>query len=130
MVMAYFAFHDFGGMATVRQDHGGATAQVDADLSQARLTDLEWSVVAIARNDSRSSLRQPGRSAAVLRLLFDKPNPRLADDRLEALRRLAVLAWLDGPEVHPDEVGIFLSAGFTREQFETICTSIGAAREP
>ena len=56
----------------------------------ARLGALEWLVVAIARRDRFSSLRRPGRLSTALRSVFGSPNPMLADERLEALRRMAV----------------------------------------
>ena len=75
--MAYLAFHEFGGMAAVRQ--GVAADDDTAAPSGTLLTSLEWSVVAIARNDSRSSLRSPGWRSSVARVLFSQTNPRLAD---------------------------------------------------
>ena len=127
--MAYLAFHEFGGMASVCQGSRVAEAETVTDLSPGLLTSLEWSVVSIARNDGRATLRRPGRLTAVLRLLFDQRNPRLADDRLEALRRLAVLVWLAGPDVPSDELRVFLEAGFTREQFETILASVADVKK-
>ena len=54
-------------------------------------------MVSLARRDRLSSLRQPGRISVAMGVLFGKrPNPRLADPKLEALRRLAVHAWHQG----------------------------------
>jgi len=90
---------------------------------------LEWSVVAIAERDKVSSLRQPGRMAIALGALFgDRHNPRLADPRLEALRRMAVLSWHHGFTVPGSAVREFTDAGYSLEQYETLVASISAAR--
>ena len=90
---------------------------------------LEWSVVAIAEADKLSSLRQPGRMAVAMGTLFgDRHNPRLADPRLEALRRMAVLSWHHGFVVPGHAVRDFTAAGYTLDQYETLVASIGAAR--
>ena len=93
------------------------------------LSALEWSVVALARRDRVSSLAEPSRvSLAMGRLFGTHRNPRLADPRLEALRRLAVLAWHHGYVVPKSELKRFFSAGFTPDQFETLLKSISGAR--
>ena len=90
---------------------------------------LEWSVVALAERDKLSSLRQPGRVATAMGTLFgDRHNPRLADARLEALRRMAVLSWFHGFAVHGQDVRDFTAAGYSLDQYETLVASIGAAK--
>ena len=124
--MAYIAFSDTDGVAT-----GPVAPQADRlpDSGRTdRLSALEWSVVAIARNDGRGSLRGPGRMATALRVVFRGRNPRLADERLEALRRMAVLTWADGYTVPSFELRAFLAAGFTCGQYETLARSVGAAK--
>ncbi|MEZ0496191.1 hypothetical protein [Sphingomonas sp. IW22] len=118
--MAYLAFAETAaGCADLPLD-GGRTATLSA---------LEWSVVALARRDSLSSLRQPGRIAMAMGTLFgERPNPRLADPRLEALRRIAVLSWHHGYTVDGDEVRAFLDAGFDLRQYELVVDSIAADR--
>lgn len=124
--MAYLAFPDLGGIAVARR---AAEPASDAGLAaEHRLSALEWSVVMIARGDRLSSLRRPGRLAVALGALFDRRNPALADVRLEALRRAAVLAWHAGDGLPEAEIRAFLRAGFTRGQFETLIASIRAAR--
>jgi len=95
----------------------------------ARLSALEWSVVALARQDRLSSLDRPGRIAVALAVLFKPPHNRmLADERLEALRRIAVLGWHYGYTVPTDELKRFLHAGFSPAQYELMMDSIGVAR--
>ncbi len=125
--MAYLAFPDLGGIAAVRQG-AEATAEPSPVGSAGRLSALEWSVVMIARRDRLSSLRRPGRLAVALGTLFDRRNPALADARLEALRRIAVLAWHADGAVPEAEVRAFLRAGFEHGQYETLIASIQAAR--
>lgn len=126
--MAYLAFSELGGAAAIRHAHA-ATPKADpiATVGE-RLSALEWSVVALARRDRRSSLNRPSRMSTALRAIFNQRNPKLADERLEALRRIAVLTWRDGYTVPSHEVATFLEAGFTPGQYETMVDSIGVAR--
>jgi hypothetical protein len=89
---------------------------------------LEWQVIALARRDGLGSLRRPGRLAVALGV-FSGRNPRLADPRLEALRRMAVLSWRRGYSVEPHEVRAFTQAGFSPEQYELLMDSIEAAQQ-
>lgn len=94
-----------------------------------RLSALEWSIVAMAEQDSLSSIREPGRYMKAIRSLFGfKAANRLANDRLEALRRIAILAWHHGWNVPKSEIRAFLDAGFSTDQFELIQNSLGQAR--
>jgi hypothetical protein len=105
------------------------SAMVGAAVPQARLSALEWSVVAMAERDGLSSIREPGRFVSALSSIFgiSRPN-RLANERLEALRRIAIFAWNSGWNVPKRELASFLDAGFTIDQFELIQRSIGEAR--
>ena len=95
----------------------------------ATLTALEWSIVAMAEKDKLSSLREPSRFVAALGSLFGVRRPnRLANDRLEALRRLAVHAWRYSWNVPESELGRFLATGFTQDQYQLIQNSIAQAR--
>ena len=53
--------------------------------------------------------------------------PELANERLEALRRMAVLSWHYGFTVPGDDVANFLSQGFSPDQYELMVRSIRAA---
>ena len=105
------------------------SAIVGAATPPARLSALEWSVVALAERDGLSSIREPSRFIAALRPIFGLKRPnRLANEALEALRRIAILAWHYGWNVPKSELAAFLDAGFSTDQFELIQTSIGQAR--
>ena len=96
---------------------------------EATLSALEWSVVAVARGDRLSSLREPSRLSIALGTVFGgKPNPRLADTRLEALRRMAVLSWHYGYVVASTEIRAFEAAGYSLDQYEILLASISVAR--
>lgn len=98
-------------------------------VAPAALTALEWSVVAMAEKDGISSLREPSRFTSALSSLFGVRRPnRLANDRLESLRRLAVHAWRDGWNVPDSELREFLAAGYSLDQYELVQTSVGQAR--
>ena len=100
-----------------------------ATTPQARLSALEWSIVAMAERDGLSTIREPGRYTRALRSLFGLRQPnRLANERLEALRRIAVLAWHYGWNVPKSEVATFFAAGFTSDHLELIQSSVGQAR--
>lgn len=97
----------------------------------ARLSALEWSVVALAERDTIASLREPGRIAAALESLFGLQRPnKLANPRLEVLRRLAVFAWRQSWKVPESELKAFLAEGFTLDQYELVQASIAAKRSP
>lgn len=95
----------------------------------ARLSALEWSVVAMAERDKLSSIREPSRFIAALGSLFGLKRPnRLANERLEALRRIAILAWHYRWNLPKSELASFLDAGFTADQYELLQASISQAR--
>jgi hypothetical protein len=95
----------------------------------ARLSPLEWSIVAMAEQYRISSLREPGRFLSALSSLFGvRRANRLANDRLEALRRIAVLAWHYRWNVPKSELHEVLETGFSLDQYELIQKSIGQAR--
>lgn len=99
---------------------------------EGRLSALEWSVVALARYDRISSLARPGRLAVALGKVFGtRPQSlHLADPKLEALRRMAVLYWRQGRAVADPERAAFHRAGFSHRQYRTMTASIDGARTP
>jgi hypothetical protein len=97
--------------------------------AEARLSALEWSIVAVARRDRLSGLREPGRLSAALAGLFGRRSGETAlDTRLEALRRIAVLAWHRGWQVPTSELRAFVKAGFSLGQYELVQASIARSR--
>jgi hypothetical protein len=103
--------------------------QSEPAVAPATLTALEWSVVAMAEKDGLSSLREPGRFLSALGSLFGVRRPnRLANDGLEALRRLAVHAWLYAWNVPDSELREFLAAGYSLDHYQLVQASIANAR--
>jgi len=99
-----------------------------ADAPAARFSLLEWSVIQLSRVDGLSTLREPGRLARFFGWLVGLGgNPKLANPRLEALRRISVLSWHYGFSVPGDDVADFIAAGFSPEQYELLVHSVRAA---
>ena len=88
---------------------------------------LEWSVIRLARIDRLWTIRTTGRLRHFWNWLIGRGNPQLANPRLEALRRMAVLTWHFGFTVPGEDVSDFLSAGFTTDQYELMAGSINSA---
>lgn len=97
-----------------------ATARIEPSFSA-----LEWTVVALAKRERLASLKEPGRLSRALGTVFGGgTGTRLADPRLETLRRVAVYAWRRGYALPAREVSDFLRAGFTMAQAELLLASI------
>lgn len=119
--MAYLDFTGFDGQPLAT----GTTLDSTATLSP-----LEWQVVAIAQRDRLSSLEAPGRWSRLLALLFggDRASPRLADSKLEALRRIAVLAWHKGYALPKQEIAAFHASGYSLEHLELLLARVSQGR--
>ena len=108
---------------------GGSLSPAWAKAEEGSFSPLEWQIVQLARGDSLATLREPGRWTRLQRLIFgQRPDPRLADKRLEALRQIAVEAWHRSYDVHPRRIFAFLSAGFTDAHLERLLAAIAAMR--
>lgn len=97
-------------------------------LAQPSFSPLEWSIIRLARGQDLSTVREP----APLRRFYNwligrRGNRGLANQRLEALRRIAVLSWHFGFSVSGKDIADFLSAGFTPEQYELMVAGTRAA---
>ena len=98
------------------------------DTDKPDFTPLEWSVIRLSRVDRLSTLRPPGRFRRFVNWLMGRNgSPELANERLEALRRMAVLSWHYGFTVPGEDVASFLSQGFSPDQYELMVRSIRAA---
>ena len=120
------AYLDIDNMfaAPVRSRGAQAPVTVEAGFSA-----IEWSVIAVSRRDSIASLEEPGRMSRALGSLFGFGTiSKLADPRLEALRRLSVHAWRRGYALPQAEIDRFLEAGFTIDQAETLVASVTGDR--
>ena len=96
--------------------------------TEPRFSDLEWSIIRLARLDRLWTLRAPTRVSRFFRRLVGRnPNPALANERLEALRRMAVLSWHFGFTVPGEDLAEFLQAGFSLEQYELLVSTVRSA---
>jgi hypothetical protein len=112
---------------------GESTAQNNAisfaDVARSTFTALEWSVIALAKRDSLNSLKTPGRIAKAMGTVFGRgTQSRLADPKLEALRRLAIHAWRRGFALPVSELEEFVAAGFTMDKAEVLLASVAGDR--
>ena len=102
-----------------------ASSRSEPVVANAGFSALEWSVIALAQNDSPRSLTTPGPLARAVGGLFGLgTGSRLADPQLEALRRAAVYAWRRGFAIPKAEIARFLEAGFSETQLERMVESI------
>ncbi|PZU10171.1 hypothetical protein [Sphingomonas sp.] len=107
-----------------------ATAQPAAETPSTGFSGIEWTVIGLAAKDSLASLGEPGRLSRALGGLFGLgASSKLADPRLEALRQTAVQAWHHGYLLPASEIGRFIAAGFSLDQFETLLASISRRRQ-
>jgi hypothetical protein len=106
-----------------------APTAMPADVAAHAFDRDEWRVIALARQDRLSSLRAPSRTARAVAWLFGGSITRgLADPRLEALRRLSVLAWHHGYAVPVSAIKAFKAAGFSMDQLDIMLARISAGR--
>ncbi|PZU48196.1 MAG: hypothetical protein DI568_08075 [Sphingomonas sp.] len=120
------AYRNFSELAEVDLSFGdlivGTRAAAAPDTPA--FTDLEWSVVEIARRDPLSSIEAPGRFAGKLASLLGTPRSLpLADPRLEALRRFVVADHHLRDRLPDSQVAQFISAGFTRDHVRLLRSS-------
>ena len=120
--MAYLARIEPQGSEMIELPALAETTRAKPDFSP-----LEWSVIRLARIDRLWTIREPGRVRRIWNWLVGRGNPALANEKLEALRRMAVLTWHFGFTVPGEDVRNFLSAGFTPDQYELMVGGITAA---
>ena len=88
---------------------------------------LEWSIIRLAQIDRLWTIRPLGLLRRAWNWLSGRGNPALANERLEALRRISVLSWHFGYTIGGDDLADFLSAGFTTDQYELLVNSVRSA---
>lgn len=95
----------------------------------AAFTPLEWSIVRLARNDRLWTVREGSPVRKILNSFLGRKANRLANERLEALRRMAVQSWHFGFSVASDKVAAFLEAGFTASQYRLLVSSVSRSND-
>lgn len=113
----------------------GAARSIEAAVDQAHvepLNMLERRVVVLARQDGMETLRPYRKRSWLTRLVLGPaaPSPVLANERLEALRRLAVQAWHHGYTLPASALREAKQAGFDETQIGAVVDMIGRARPP
>lgn len=110
--MAYRAFDEW--------QHAGAAAEptrspaADAVWLEPLFTPLERAVIEVARSDDPISLSRRRPLLRLAEALFGfRFFTDLANARLEALRRFAILARAKGDDLPQEEIDRFLAAGFS-----------------
>lgn len=92
-----------------------------AAMSATTLSPLERTTVLLSLHDGRCSLGESKRFDRIVGALFGVSRPsRLADERLEALRRYAVLLRLDGDAIDPVEAARVRDLGFSAGQLVAV----------
>ena len=101
--------------------------QAGDSANRTGFSDLEWSIIRLARVDDLWTIRSRGLLRRIWNRLTGRGNPELANERLEALRRISVLSWHFGFSVPGEDVAEFLTAGFSPDQYELLVSSVRAA---
>ena len=92
------------------------------------LTDLEWRVIETARSDGPRSIEPDGRFIRFLRDFFGLPiTRRLANEKLEALRRFCVRAWF-WDLIRNRDVRAVIDAGYTSVDVFQILAHVAGCR--
>lgn len=96
------------------------------------LSALEHRVLELAREDSLDTLRPPRKRGWFARLILGPApaSPMLANERLEALRRLAVQAWHKGYLLPASALREAQVAGYSEDQIGAVIDTIGRSRAP
>ncbi|MDE8652354.1 hypothetical protein [Novosphingobium album (ex Liu et al. 2023)] len=91
---------------------------------------LEWRVIELARGDGLDTLRPQRKRSWLARLILGPtpPSPMLADERLEALRRLAVHAWHHGYTLPASAMKQAFAVGYSESQVGSVIDTIAGYR--
>jgi hypothetical protein len=124
------AFIDFSQAAALAPVHAAPAAVVPtASPASDEFSPLERRVLALAHFDGLDTLEPPRGRSWLGRLLFGPPPPSraLANERLEALRRLAVETRHKGWQVRPSAIKAAKAAGFSETQIGRVIDGVGPA---
>jgi hypothetical protein len=123
------AFIDFAQPAAILP---ATTAVLVVPTMVEEFSPLEQRVIELSHDDGLESLQPPRERSWLKRLLFGPPPPsrRLANERLEALRRLAVEARHRGWQIRPSAISAARLVGFSDAQIGRVIDTIGSAPLP
>ena len=106
--MAYLAPIEAGNSGPV------ALPALAADANATGFSPLEWSIIRLAQKDRLWTIRPATRVRGWVNWIIGRGNPQLANERLEALRRISVLSWHYGFTVPGDDVADCIEFAVTR----------------
>lgn len=124
--MAFIEFSEIAGQTVV----GPRVPATLAAKAVTPLSQLEWRVVQLARSDGLMTLQPRRKRSWLSRVVFgpSPPSPMLADEKLEALRKLAVLAWHHGYTLPSSAMKQAISAGYSEWQVGQVIDAIVGER--
>ena len=96
-------------------------------MDKGELSDLDWKVVEMAREDGARSANPDGIVASILRTLGFPVAKGLANEKLEALRRFSVRAW-HWDLIRSKDIRNLLAAGYSRNDVLEILSRVSMAR--
>ena len=117
--MAYLARIETTGAS----EHPGPTLVAPGSTNDG-FTTLEWLIIRDSRSDGLWTIRPLGAVRRMWHWWLGRGSPKLANERLEALRTIAVLSWNFGFTVPGQDVEDFLAAGFSADQYELLVSRI------
>jgi hypothetical protein len=108
------AYRSLGAAAPLHDEASESLEAVPASPRDGRFDPLELKVIALAEADPVASIGAPTRFRRSVERWFGFKLPKpLANERLEALRRFAVLSRVSSGRLPAEEVKHFLTAGFS-----------------
>jgi len=118
-------------MAYLNFEFGPGAGVASAPTPTAGLDPLERQIVLLSRGDGVRSVQSRRRYDWVLNLIYGFNSARsLADQKLEALRRYAVLRRLHGDHMAPEEVDQVRAAGFAPSKLANLHRMVDPWRAP
>jgi hypothetical protein len=126
--MAFIDFRDHAAHAALAPAPNLWTATRTAEL----LSTLERRVIELARDDKLASLRPVRKRSWLSRLVFgpQPPSPMFANEQLEALRRLAVMAWHHGYQLPASALRDAQAAGYSEVQTGAVVDLVARLQAP
>ena len=118
-------------MAYLDFEFGPGTGVASAPTPTAGLDPLERQIVLLSRGDGVRSVQARCRWDWILDLIYGfNPARSLADQKLEALRRYAVLRRLHGDQIAPEELDHVRAAGFAPSKLASLHRMVDPWRAP
>jgi hypothetical protein len=128
--MAFIDFTDAAHATQIRHVAHQVLAQALSD--DTALNSLEQRIVELARDEGLDTLRPVRKRSWLARFVFGPtpPSKMLANEQLEALRRLAVQTWHHGYTLPVSALREAREAGHSEIKIGAVIDTIGRSREP